>query len=250
MSQSQAMIDTLKQVLREQGITYRDVAKAIDLSEASVKRLFSERSFSLERFERVAEIAGLSLSELVVEMDRRADLLTNLTQEQEKELVTDIKLLLMAVCALNHWQFDKIIATYRVDELEAIQLLAKLDRMKIIELMPGNRIRRMVDRTFSWLPNGPIQRFFERHVQSDFFKSTFNGPGEIRLFVNGMLSRQSNQEMIKKAQRLIQDFNHCHSDDEALPLDERFGTSLIFAMRPWELEAFEQLRREEDNRKF
>jgi hypothetical protein len=50
MSQSQAMIQTLKKVIRQQDKTYKDVAVALQLSEASVKRLFAEKTFSLERF--------------------------------------------------------------------------------------------------------------------------------------------------------------------------------------------------------
>jgi DNA-binding Xre family transcriptional regulator len=250
MSQSQAMIQTLKKVIRQQGKTYKDVAVALALSEASVKRLFAEKTFSLERFERVCEFVGIQISELIGLMEKQSLLISSLTHEQEKELVADTHLLLVAVCSLNHWTYDDIITTYTIDEFEGIQLMAKLDRMKIIQLQPGNRVKRMVDRSFSWLPNGPIQRFFERSVQSDFFKSTFNGPGEFRVFFNGMLSRKSNQEMVKKAQRLVQDFNHFHADDESLPLDERHGTSMVLAMRPWELKIFADLRRAEDKKVF
>ncbi len=49
MSQSAALVATLKQALRAQGKTYVDVAEALDLSVASVKRLFAQNSFSLER---------------------------------------------------------------------------------------------------------------------------------------------------------------------------------------------------------
>ena len=58
------------------------------------------------------------------------------------------------------------------------------------------------------------------------------------------------QEMIKKAQRLIQEFNFYNTEDEALPVDERFGTSIMLAMRPWEIKLFGDLRREEDTKVF
>jgi DNA-binding Xre family transcriptional regulator len=250
MSQSQAMIQTLKKVIRQQGKTYKDVAVTLQLSEASVKRLFAEKTFSLERFERVCEFVGLEISELIVLMEKQAELIISLTHEQEKELVANVRLLLMAVLLLNHWEFPDITQTYEINELEGIQLMAKLDRMKIIQLQPGNRVKRMVDRSFSWLPNGPIQRFYERSVQAEFFKSTFNGPGEYRVFLNGMLSRHANKEMIKKTQKLVQDFNHYHAEDESLPVNERFGTSLVLAMRPWEIGIFAELRREEDSKIF
>lgn len=250
MSQSNALVQTLKKVLRQQGKTYKDVAIALDLSEASVKRLFAERSFSLERFEKVCEFVGMEIAELVMHMEQQADLITCLSYEQEKELVGDVKLFLVTVLLLSHWSFEEITNTYAIDVLEAIRLMARLDRMKIIALQPGNRVKLIVDRSFNWLPNGPIQRFFEAHVQSDFFTSHFTGPGELRLVVNGMLSRKSNTELQKKMQRLVHEFNHLHSDDENLPNQDRFGTSMVVAMRPWELKIFNELRRDADEKVF
>lgn len=250
MSQSQAMIATLKQVLRSQGKTYQDVANAIGLSEASVKRLFAEKTFSLERFEKVCDFVGMEIAELIQQMDKQARRITSLSDDQEKELVGDIRLLIVAVCLINHWTFEEIIETYDVDQLQGIQLMAKLDRMKLIQLLPGNRVKRIIDRNFNWLPNGPIQRFYERTVQVDFFKSSFTGPGEFRVFINGMLSQHSNQEMIKKAQRFIQEFNYYNSQDESLPVDERHGTSILVAMRPWEIKLFADLRRKPDAKSF
>ena len=42
MSQTKTLIETLKQELRKQRITYRDVSRALELSETSVKRLFAD----------------------------------------------------------------------------------------------------------------------------------------------------------------------------------------------------------------
>ncbi len=41
-----------------------------------------------------------------------------------------------------------------------------------------------------------------------------------------------------------------NDDSETLPLDERYGTSLMMAMRSWEIKVFEDLRRIEDKRVF
>ena len=44
MQQTVLTVETPKQVLNAYGKTYRDVARTLDLSETSVKRLFSEES--------------------------------------------------------------------------------------------------------------------------------------------------------------------------------------------------------------
>ncbi len=243
MSQTRLIVETLKRELRKQRLTYRDVAGKLELSEASVKRLFSERSFTLERIEQVCDLLHLEISDLVHQMEKDIELTSQLTLEQEKELVSDLKLLLMAHFLLNKLEFSEIIDIYDISETEGIRLLARLDRMKILELQPGNRVKLMISENFKLIPDGPIQRFYERTVQSEFFDSSFNGPGEFRIFVSGMFSRDANGEIIRKFKRLAEDAHELRRDSEGLPLAERFGCSLVMAIRPWEVKVFDELRR-------
>lgn len=248
MAQTTAIIDVLKKLLKEQGVTYLQVAQALALSEASVKRLFAERQFSLQRLDRVCALLGLEISDLVrrLEHDMCIDALA---LEQEQELVSDSKLLLVAICALNRWSLRQMLENYALSEPEAISKLARLDRMGLIELLPGNRIKPLITHDFNWQKKGPIQRFFESQVQADFFQCHFNQPGELRLFLNGMLSPRSNEAMQQKLRRLALEFRHSHQEDLALPLEQRYGVSMIVAIRPWEVAVFQQYRRA-DAQKF
>lgn len=250
MSQTKFLIDTLKQELRKQRVTYRHVAEALELSETSVKRLFSEEAFSLRRLEKICELLQLDISDLVHLMEKNIELMTQLTPDQEKELVSDIKLLLMALLLMNKLQLDEILDTYEITEPEGIKLLARLDRMKMIELQPGNRVKLMISPNFEWIPGGPIQKFFEDRVQLEFLDSSFNGAGELRVFVSGMISRNANNELIKKIHLLAQEMNDMNQASESLPLEQRFGTSLMIAIRPWEINVFADLRRSRDTRVF
>ena len=149
----------------------------------------------------------------------------------------------MAHFLVNKHEFSKIIETYEISETEGIRLLARLDRMKFIELQPGNRVKLLVSTNFKWVPNGPIQLFYEKNVQSDFFSSSFDEAGEIRIFLSGMLSRDANADSINRIKHLAREINELIMESEASPTDECFGTSLVIAMRPWEVKAFENLRR-------
>ncbi|MCP4390808.1 MAG: helix-turn-helix transcriptional regulator [Gammaproteobacteria bacterium] len=250
MSQSSQLIDALKQELRRQRITYKQVAQALELSEASVKRLFAGRFFTLERLDRICELMNMSFSDLVRQVEKEVALTNELTLEQEREIVSDIKLLLMAYLLINHIDFAEIIETYEISETEGIRLLARLDRMKIIELQPGNRVRLLISPNFAWLPNGPIQSFFETKIQSDFFDASFNGPGEIRVFLSGMLSREANAQTIRRIQHLARELNELIAESKSVPSEQCFGTSLLIAMRPWEVQVFEDLRRTQSSKVF
>ena len=250
MSQIVVLLQTLRRELKAQGITYADVAAQLDLSESSIKRIFSESKLSLDRLEALCKVVGMEISDLIQKMGEERQRIDMLTEEQERVVADDPKLLLVAVCALNLWTFEAMIEAYELTEHECIQLLAQLDRLKLIELLPLNRFRLTVANDFRWIPNGPILRFFRAEVQPDFMKSTFSGPGEKMVFRSGMISRGSNATMVKKMDKFVEQFKELHDEDAGLPLDERFGSSLLVALRPWELEHFRKLRRSAEEKVF
>lgn len=243
MAQIPALVAALKKALKSHGLTYADVAEALGLSEASVKRLFSNQDFTLDRLERIAALMQMDFADLVRLMEDGRDKLTQLSVGQEEELVADTRLLLAAVCALNHWRFEEILDTYALGELELVRLLARLDRLKFVELLPGNRIRPCVARDFHWRPDGPIERFFRARVQQDFLAAPFDGAGERLAFATGMLSWAANAQLQERIARLLAEFAEAHRRDTELPLSDRHGNCLLVALRPYEFGAFEALRR-------
>jgi len=248
MTQAAAMVEALKRTLKARKITYGEVARGMRMSEASVKRMFSRNHFTLERLDRVCELAKTSLSALAREVDSAGSHVAQLTPDQEKEIVHDPRLLLVAVCVLNQLSLEQIVDTYSISKSECIQLLLKLDRIKFLELLPNNRIKLLVARTFSWLPDGPIHQYFKARAQSEYFASRFDAPGEILLLVNGLLSHASAQAVVARLKRLANEFSELHVNDAARPVGERRPATLVLAMRPWELDDFRALRRRNPQR--
>ena len=243
MGQTRELVSTLKAALKSQGRTYADVARELGLTEASVKRIFSQKNFSLERLDRVCHMLGMEISDLVQLMNERRQQLQQLTWEQEQELTGDITLMLVAVCVLNRWTMEEILDFYHINEHECIRHLAKLDRLKLIELLPKNRIRLLVAPNFSWIENGPIQQFFQKKIGQEFFHTRFNRDDECLVVLNGMLSSQSNAEMQRKLRRLAREFDALNNDDAALELEQRQGATLVLALRDWRFGLFKPIIR-------
>ena len=240
-----ALVESLKRMLKGRAITYAMVAAGLGLSEASVKRMFSRRDFTLQRLEDICRVSGLDFGELAREATAEDAGMTHLTAEQEREIISDPTLMLIALCAVGNWTFRQIVDTYDIPEAECVRCLARLDRHRIIELGPDNRIRPLIDRTFAWLPGGPIQKYFRARVESEFLSSKFDRPGELFQYINGMLSRHSTAEITARMRRLAGEFADLHAADRALPLSERHGASMLLAIRPWEPRAFRALRRKD-----
>lgn len=243
MAGSAALVDVLKRELKARGITYARAARELGMSEASVKRMFSRKNFTLKRLDAICRVAHIEFSELTRTLNQEETQISQLTPEQEKEIVANKKLFLVAVCALNHVTFEQIVNAYDIPKAECIQLLTRLDRLKFIELQPNNRIRLLVLRTFSWLPDGPIQRFFNQQAHNEYFGSRFDRPEEFMVVVNGMLSKSSSAAIVTRLKRIAREFSELHNEDVRLPLAERSAMSLLVAIRHWELQAFAEMRR-------
>lgn len=243
MSELTQLVATLKRQLKQQGKTYRDVAAAIGLSEPTVKRLFASGSFSLERLIELCNLLGFTLAELAQESVASESRLRTLTAAQEKELVSDMRLLLVAVCALNHWTLADMLAVYRLNEAECLQQLLRLDRLHLISLLPGNRIRLNVARDFDWIPHGPIRRYFREQGMPDFLDSGFGGRDELLAFSHGMLTEAAIEKIQPELRQLQMKFAELHAESVAAPLSRRRGTGLLLAMREWEPVEFTKLRR-------
>jgi hypothetical protein len=243
MTESARLISTIKKQLKSQAMTYRDVADAIRLSEPSIKRMFASGRLTVDRLVQISNLLGFTLAELTKEAQTGQIRLRTLTEKQERELVSEPKLLLIAVCALNHWTMSGIVDYYRVSETECIKYLLRLDKLRIIDLLPGNRIRINVSRDFDWLPSGPIKQYFQDRGQGDFLKSKFAQEDEVMAFVHGMFTDQALAKMFDELRRLRQKFAELHEESLSAPLSKRRGIGLLLAMRGWEPVDFTKLRR-------
>lgn len=237
------VVEALKSSLKRSGMTYADIAKKLCLSEVTIKRNFALRNFTLDRLEAICECVGMDFSELVQLADDQQAKISHLTLEQEQELVDDLKFLLVGICVQNAWQMGEIVAYYKISEAECIKYLIRLERHGLIRLLPNNKIRRMVTYDFKWLPQGPIETFFEKSVQNEYMNSHFTGKGEMRIYKMGMLSKKSMRSIHDKLEMITREFSSLQYSDEKLPAKDRRNVGLMLTFRPWELNAFSVLTR-------
>jgi DNA-binding Xre family transcriptional regulator len=243
MSTSADLVTALKKELKAAQMTYADLAQALGMAESSVKRMLSQGDMSLSRIDAICRALKLDFADLARSVADAQPLLSELTQEQERAVVADKKLLLVAICVLSQWTLEQIVTSYRLSEAEGIKYLAQLDRINIIELRPMNRYRLKLAKAFRWRPQGPVMNYFRENALLDYFAGGFDGGGEGLMLVHGSVSRSLAPSFVERLQRVAQDFSQQHLADQKLAEKDRQGYTLLLGMRSWEFEAFAQLRR-------
>ncbi|MBQ0960040.1 XRE family transcriptional regulator [Ideonella sp. 4Y11] len=243
MSTTQALIQVLKAELKAAGWTYAVLARELGLAESSVKRMFARGDMPLARVDAICALLKTDFTELSRRVAASQPERHELTLAQERAVVADRKLLLMAVCCQSQWTLEQVVAHYRLSEAEGIALLAQLDRLGIIELRPHNRYRLKLAKAFRWRPHGPVMAFFREQVVGDFFGGGFDGDGELLTLVHGQIRPALVASYNDRLQRLAQDFAQQHLADQKLPPEQKQACTLLIGMRSWLFGAFRELRR-------
>jgi transcriptional regulator with XRE-family HTH domain len=248
MALADLLVPTVKRLLRAKRLTYRDVAAMLELTEASVKRLFASKRLSLAQVERLSELLGMNTVELIEASEATAPRVRALTRKQEAALVANEKLLLVTVCVINHWTLADIVASYAITEAECVRHALVLDKIGIIQLYPGNRIRLLLARDFDWLDDGPIRQFLRVKAIPDFIAGSFNkAPYDALTFGHGMLTQTGRQQLQAELERLKVRLAALHEASSKAPLAEKSGIALLLATRSWEPASFANLRRRTDD---
>lgn len=244
MSTTADLIVVLKKELKNSQMTYADLAKELDMAESSVKRMFAKTDMPLSRIDAICRVLKLDFAEVARRVANTEVLLQQLTDDQERAVVADKNLLLVAICSLSQWTMEEMITVYNLTEPQCIQCMVQLDRIGIIELRPMNRYRLMLAKTFRWKPHGPVMNFFRENVLGDYFSGGFDQHGESLMLVHGGISRAMAPSFTERIQKLAQDFAHQQQVDQKLPRDQKEGYTLLLGMRQWEFAAFTALRRD------
>lgn len=240
------LLDALKRALRRQGLTYAVIATRMRLSEATIKRMLSRGRLTLEQLLRLADIAGTDLAELARQARGDGRTSRELSIEQERALAVEPRLLLLFHLLMSGRSVDAIAREFDLRDAEATMLLARLDRLGLIEWLPADRVRLRIAADFAWRTNGPVRRRYGPQVLREFLHDPFDGEHALLRFEVRELGDASMDVVRRKLQRLALEITELAGLDAALPSERRRSVGVALAMRPWVFSIAEALKARPD----
>lgn len=243
MSTTQDLLACIRRELKDCGMTYADLAKSLDLSESSVKRMFAKGDMPLSRVDEICSILKIDFAQLSREVAQKEVMLQELTCEQESMVVADKIVLLCAICCMSLWSEEQILQEYNLTSAQVTYAFTQLDKIGIIELRPLNRYRLKLAKTFKWVAGGPVMQFFKSHALGDYFNSDFKQDCEMLSLVHGRVTSDQIQSFKQRLASVVADFSRQHINQSKIARDKKTGITMVLAMRQWEFQAFESLRK-------
>jgi len=244
MDQTAKLLDTLKAYLKSRDITYRNLAQRLRLSESSIKRVFSEKTLSLKRLERILQSLDLDFYDLA-HMSRRqdGDSAEALSPQQEERLIQNPKMLIFLHFLIQKWKVEQIRENFDYESHEITNILLELDELRLIDLHPHNQYKVLISNTQLWNRKSPFMKKYKEMLQNGFLSHDFEDKNERFLFSPCQLSEDSQRILLKEIDRLLRRFKELTETDAGPQQPGLEQSGMMIAFRPWLVPLLESLRR-------
>jgi len=231
-SETAAFKEALKRLLRVQGIPYRKVAEALGVSTVTVKRYFNTDRLTVGRMEEICALLGISLTELAdtVKADDEGRQ-RGLTQHQEDALARDRLLATVRFLLSNGWTAQEIQAEYDLEEATLVGCLVQLERLKLIDLLPGNKVRLLTARDPDWRKGGLMRRIIDEMIKRDFMTLNFAEPDAPAAYQSAELSKSSIAQVEELVRHFVRTVRTLRDADRHLPREHKEWTAVVVAMK-------------------
>lgn len=137
------IIDQLKTELKLKKVTYQELANKLNLSEVTVKRIFSYKDCSLERLINICDILEISFIDLAAKIKNDRPKNHTLSNEQEKMFIDNFELFLFYIELINakNPNVKSLCKSLDLTESYIIKSINKLEKYKLAELHLNDKIK-------------------------------------------------------------------------------------------------------------
>ncbi|PCH50051.1 MAG: hypothetical protein COC17_06610 [Hyphomicrobiales bacterium] len=144
------IFDILKKALKARGVTYAKLGSEIDLSEASVKRIFAEGDCKISRLLQICELLQISVDDIFERADRLEQEPQVLSVAIEAALAANKSLFSLFILLRESVSESLIQSVFSISENDIFLHARKLEKLGLIEIHASGQRYRIVNK-------GPIK---------------------------------------------------------------------------------------------
>lgn len=238
--QTVAMLAALRRSLKRNALTLASIAERMDASEATIKRWLAGKGLTLERFEQLASLAGLSLAELAQDSATRPDHLSDeLTFAQERALSDDELMAFVFIVILGGYDWHEILVDFAISAPVMEAKLDRLEKLALIDRLSGGRVRPRIDRNIIWR-KAPMRAQFEARMKAQFLAMDFSQPDAVYASDIYKLSEQGAAMLAELIERHRREINALAEQDRKTARLARSWYTVLTAARPLDTSGLRQ----------
>jgi transcriptional regulator with XRE-family HTH domain len=232
------LIDTLKFLLKKEGLTYKDVGDKLKLSEISIKRIFSKYDCSLSKIVAICNILNTSLldvSELAIKNSKNQ----NYFLSEKQEVYFSKK-------PFHFYFFRELYRGRSIENLEKelklntekiFFILRKLESIELLEVYPKNKIKFIISGQLRFNLNGVLFNKLVKVQNQQFLESVYKNVNQNKCCMQSselQLSKTSLSSMVQDINLLGKKYREkAFHEQSTLPSAELSDVRWLFAFLPY-----------------
>ncbi|WP_157219717.1 helix-turn-helix domain-containing protein [Flavisphingomonas formosensis] len=228
-----SLLTQLRAELRRAGLTAKAIGDRLGVAEPTVRRWLNGQGLTLDRLDALCALAGTDIRDLAAAAPSGGA--TRFTLAQERILAADRALAFLFFAILNGWQPDAFEREFGVPQPRVAAYLQRLDRLGLIAIGAGGRVRPLTDRAVSWQRGGPLAVAFDRTVKHLFL--TLDYGAEDARYVADMVrlgeGGRARVQALFEALRL--EIHRIAEQERMTPSEPADWTALFLLVRPLDM---------------
>ena len=239
---SRQLFDSLKQVLRSRGITYRELASKVSFSESTIKNIFHDGNASIERVVELCEAVGITFPDLVNLANEEAASTFSFSLEQEQFFAEHPQYYYYFRDCFFEGKSPEVIAEhYHLSPASTLKYLLRLEKLGLLELPPENRVRFKVYGKLRWLQGGPWMRRRYPEYLDELTRLLLDHLDDARYYTSMVghfkVSQETYDEFRREAEQLLERYTDLAFRESLIRREDRprIPASFHFTIVPLDL---------------
>lgn len=168
---SRLVAQFLKARAKGAGVSQSQLAEKLGVSLPTIKRWLNGASLTIGDLQRLAALLDISLSEIFSSLEELPEPGFAYTEAQERFFIKNLDCLAFFDNLLRGFSATQIQKKYKIQQTELVRYLADLERNKLIEWLPKNRVRLLVTGEVVWKKDGLLAARLRKEIFSQFLSA-------------------------------------------------------------------------------
>jgi len=207
----------LKNLVKQKGLSYRELGRKIGISESGVKKLFQAEDCSLSRLHQITTALEVDLASLMLQVQMKTPIeLVEIDEKAQAVLRKNPQLMdIYWLLFIEDMTPAEILDHYKIPQSSLYKCLNELERLKLVIWKPGDKVSAAPKCNFLVKPSGPMVQHWMRRFSESIIEdvvpeggvgpSQENGGHLAQRFLH--LNSESVLDLKQRLEELIMDFS-------------------------------------------
>jgi transcriptional regulator with XRE-family HTH domain len=150
------------------GITQSDIAQYLNVSLPTVKRWYSGSGVNIEILKNICDVIEVSLSDVFTMVESNEGNQFTYTDTQEKFFSKNPHCLAFFDYLVRGFSVSRIQKKFSLPRVELEKILNQLEKLELIDWLPGNKAKLKVSGEPAWISGGPLSNKFRESILNSF----------------------------------------------------------------------------------